>query len=505
MEKTFLEKVESKFGKEIFDEYEILGTYETYNKKIEILHKNCNTKFMMRPNDFLNGHRCPECARKKRAKKSTLTLEKYKEKVEKIFPGEYEILSDSITKLKDKIKIKHISCGNIYEATARNLLRGMGCKKCAAIKSGLKQKGISKPHKTVKSLEQFKLDVLNAIGPDYEVIGEYITSNKHIKIRHKCGYEYDVLPHNIISHKTTCPKCVNKTRSKEEQEVLDFIKSIYTGKIEINIRDNGDIKYEIDIYLPDLNIGIEYDGLYFHSDKKIDKHYHRNKMNYFYKKGIRLINIFEDEWLNKKEIVKTKLKNILGVSNSKKIFARKTIIKDITKSEKDEFLKNYHIQGEDTSSIKTGLFYNDELVAVMTFVKPNSSKNGKGKYQYELSRYATKYNIVGGFSKLLKYCITKYNIESIGTFADLRWSSRDSNVYEKNGFKLEHISKPNYWYIPKNTIARLHRVSYQKKKLKKLFPELYDDNKTEIEIMKEAGYNIIYDCGNLVYKMEIAK
>ena len=156
MNEIFTEKIKKKFGCDILDEYEILDEDSGYNKKIGFLHKVCGSKFYMTPNDFLNGHRCPECAKKKRAKKSTITIEKYKEKVEKIFPNEYEILSDNIEKLSDKIKIKHKSCGEIYEATARNLLRGMGCRKCSYKKTGEKQRGVKKAPRETKTTEEFK-------------------------------------------------------------------------------------------------------------------------------------------------------------------------------------------------------------------------------------------------------------------------------------------------------------------------------------------------------------
>ena len=98
----------------------------------------------------------------------------------------------------------------------------------------------------------------------------------------------------------------------------------------------------------------------------------------------------------KKDIVKNKIKNILGL-NTKKIYARDCIIREVSAAEKDAFLEINHIQGKDTCCIREGLFYQDELVAVMTFSKPRISLSGtKDKYEYELSRFATSINITGG-------------------------------------------------------------------------------------------------------------
>jgi len=121
---------------------------------------------------------------------------------------------------------------------------------------------------------------------------------------------------------------------------------------------------------------------------------------------------------------------------------------------------------------------------------------------YELSRFAidTNYQVPGAFSKLFKYFVDNYEFNEIITYADRRWST--GNLYEKCGFELDHISKPNYWYIRgKNSgRQRMHRYQFRKSKLEKLFPDIYDDNKTEYKIMLEAGFFKIYDCGNLVYK-----
>ena len=247
-----------------------------------------------------------------------------------------------------------------------------------------------------------------------------------------------------------------------------------------------------------MNIGIEYDGLYWHSDEKRGKYNLIEKTNFFANMGIRIVHIFEDEWKNKQEIVKRKLKNILNC-NEEKVYARKCEIREVNTSDKNEFLEKYHIQGKDVSKYRFGLFYNNKLVSIMTFGSPRYDKD---KSCLELIRFASSINVVGGFSKLLNYVIkTIPNINKIVTYADLRWSSETKNVYLTNGFKLSHKSKPDYFYTTGEN--RIHRYAFRKSVLKEKFPEYYDPNLTEKEIMEKTKYFSIHDCGNAVFYLEV--
>jgi hypothetical protein len=228
-------------------------------------------------------------------------------------------------------------------------------------------------------------------------------------------------------------------------------------------------------------------GDYWHSEKYKPSEYHLKKTIECEKNGYKLIHIFEYEWLNKQEIIKNKLNFYLN-SYKECVYARKCIIKEIDSKTKNEFLNQHHIQGEDKSKVKLGLFYKDELVAVMTFGKPRFNKN----YEWELIRYATSKHVLGGAGKLLKYFERNYNPKSIITYADRRFSQ--GNMYYKLGFKLDHISNPNFIWIDKKHNIK-SRMNSQKFKI------ITDENKnlTAEQIMIKAGYNKIYDCGNLVF------
>ena len=256
---------------------------------------------------------------------------------------------------------------------------------------------------------------------------------------------------------------------------------------------------ELDIVIPDKKICIEMNGVYWHSENSgnKDKFYHYNKTEVAKKAGYQLLHIYDVEWLHKNNIIKSMILSKIGKSQNK-VHARKCIILEINPSQKNQFLIENHLQGKDTASINLGLFFNNELVAVMTFGKSRFSK----KYQWELVRFANKKftHVVGGASKLLRYFINKYNPCSIVTYADKRYS--DGTFYEKIGFTKLHESEPNYHYWKSNNPLfdnqLFSRNRFQKHKLKNIL-ENFDSTLSEWDNMKTNGYDRIWDCGNYVF------
>lgn len=280
---------------------------------------------------------------------------------------------------------------------------------------------------------------------------------------------------------------MDRSQSLEEKELKLIIEKYY--KTENNTRKYLNGK-EIDIFIPELNIGIEFNGNYWHCEKKVDKNYHQQKSLLGEEKGIFLYHIFEYEWIYKKEQIINQLNNLLGI-NINKIYARKCVIKKVDNKEKKLFLEENHLQGNDSSSIKLGLYYNDELVSLMTFCKPRFNK----KYEWELSRFCSKSgcNVIGGASKLFKYFIEKYKPQSIISYSNIAHTK--GKLYETLGFKLKEISEPNYvWW--KTNLKPLSRYQCQKHKL---LQQGYIGN-SETDIMHNRKYFKIYDCGNKVWE-----
>lgn len=288
-----------------------------------------------------------------------------------------------------------------------------------------------------------------------------------------------------------CYECypIGTNVSKAEGEIQDFLNSM---DIDYEPSKRGILsgRKELDIYIPDHRLAIEFNGLLYHSENYggINNKYHLNKTIECERKNIQLIHIFEDEWNYKQDIVKNMLRHKLN-KTKQKVYARKCIIKDVAPDIKNEFLNRYHIQGEDRSNIKIGLYHEDILFAVMTFKQLK-------KDIYELSRYSTQGAVVGGASKLFKHFISSYNINEVISFADRRYSN--GNLYNILGFTKKYHVEPSYWYM-ESYGERIYKSHYRKEKIKEKL-DIYDPNLTEWENMQLNGFDRIWDCGLIKYK-----
>ena len=314
----------------------------------------------------------------------------------------------------------------------------------------------------------------------------------------KCDTTFKSILYSGIS--LHCPQCnpILTGTSHYEIELKEFL-SNYILKDDIIMNTKSVLKggYELDIYIPSKNMAIEFNGIYWHSENSggKDKNYHLRKTKECKELGINLIHIFESEWINKRHVVEEIIKSKLGIFE-RRIYGRQTTVKEITSTDKNMFLETYHIQGKDLSTVKLGLYYNTELVSVMTFSKSRYNRN----IEWEISRFVNKSGdiILGGASKLFNHFIKTYNPQSIITYSDIRYFNGD--VYDKLGFTFIEDTNPNYFYfLPKiDELTLRSRIQFQKHKLKDLLKE-YNDDMTEFENMTLNGYDRIWDCGNKKY------
>ena len=296
---------------------------------------------------------------------------------------------------------------------------------------------------------------------------------------------------------TICNPVGSYYNSGYEIQLQEFIKENYIGNIILNDRKMIKPK-ELDVYLPDLKIAFEFNGLFHHNEVTKYNNYHLNKTEMCEQQGIHLIHIYDDDWIYKQKIVKSRILNLLGKTENK-IYGRKCIIKEITDNKLiRNFLNENHIQSFIGGQVKIGLFYNDELVSLMTFGKQRKSMGIKSeKNVYEMLRFCNKLNtnIIGSASKLFKYFIEKYKPVEVISYADRSWSRGE--LYYKLGFQLIHKTPPNYYYVIDG--IRKHRFNFRKDKL---IRDGFDPNKTEHEIMLERKIYRIYDSGNLKMKFK---
>ena len=278
-----------------------------------------------------------------------------------------------------------------------------------------------------------------------------------------------------------------------ESELMEFIKQ-YCPDAK---RDRSILSgQELDVYIPSRALAIEFNGCMWHSEYFGHKStvYHLAKTELCEEEGVRLIHIFEDEWILHKDLVKQKLRHILGVNNSVRIPARKCIIKELDVEEAKTFFEKNHLNGFSYAGIHIGLFYGDELVSAASFRTIN--KHG----DWELSRFATDTNRIcsGACGKLLKYFINKEAPLTIVSYADRRWSQSKDNMYEKIGFTFSGYTKPLFkYYNPKvDRVKRLHERTVRNLLIKEGWKKT---NLSKGEMARQLGYDRIWDCGLIRY------
>jgi hypothetical protein len=350
------------------------------------------------------------------------------------------------------------------------------------VKEKLKQTSLNKWNSTnYKSSEIDKLGTIINLDSGYV---RYLGDSIYLMSCHK-GHNYEIKYDNYYHRKKigqdTCSVCqpISSGVSITENQILDFIKSFYTGKIVQSYRDS----FEIDIFFPELNFGIEFNGVYWHSEIFKDSDYHLNKLEHFKQRGIKIVNIWEDDWTYKREIVKSQIRNWIGLTGNK-IFARNCEVRKLKKTA--QFLDSNHIQGSDNSTVKLGLFLGDELVSVMTFDRFEGRKKMK-ESQWNLSRYCSKINttVVGGASKLLKFFVSNWKPERIISYADKTWST--GQLYYKLNFKLIDETKPDYKYLLGD--RRIHKSRFRK--------SITGISESNLDRVK------VWDCGKMKFELFI--
>jgi len=450
--------------------------YQNENSKL-VLKCTIHGEFTIDWASLKGNHGCSKCGYIRVGEKTRTPLEEIKQKVQSLG---YELLSKSYDSWDQKLILNCNKHGE-FKKTVYSINIGQGCQGCGYDSSGNIRR------KTQKQFEE------EAADKGYTVLGTYSGASHKIRLNCIVHGEFVIVPGDLIQGHG-CQKC-SLSYSKPQGELFDFIKEQCSDTIE-NTR--AIIKpQELDVYVPSLKLGIEYCGLRWHSEQfQDDKNYHYVKMKKCQTKDVRLITIFEDEWLEKKHQIKNHLLSVLGKS-SIKIGARKTEIKEVPKTEALKFLQETHIQGGVRLEIAFGLYYQSELVGIITGNKHH--RHGQDE-AFVLNRMSFKHgvSVQGGSSKLLKHLISyakSAGYSKIVSWSDNRWS--EGNVYLKTGFILMEDLKPDYSYVKNQT--RISKQSCQKKNLLKKGAT----GSTELEMAKSLGYSRIWDCGKKRWEIQL--
>ena len=424
------------------------------------------------------------------------------EKARQIHNDKYDYSKVNYVNSRTKVCIICPTRGEFWQ-TPHNHLKGYGCAEC----------GKEKSHLSKITTEDFIVKSKEIHGNKYDYSKAcYKTCDTKVCIICPEHGEFWQTPSNHING-SGCPKCANEKRKntllKDTKLFIDAATLIHGEKTEDEIislfseiehqQRNREILngMEIDIYIPSLKLGIEYNGLRWHSEEfGKDHRYHLDKLNKCNEQGIKLIQIFEDEWINHRDICESKLKQICGLNTNPKIYARKCEIREISnKNEVYEFLDKNHIQGRTGFTIALGAYYQNNLVGVMTFKK---EKEG----YWDLNRFATdiNYQCVGIGGKLFKHFTRNYPFIEIKSFADRRWTTDPTNnLYTKLGFDFDSYVPPSYWYYnPKiNPYIRFHKFGFRKQHLHNQYG--LPLTMTEHEMTTALGYTRIWNCGLIKY------
>lgn len=463
--------------KYIYDEVE----YVNNRTPIKIICK-IHGPFWQQPISHISGKQgCPICGRQRAVSKNSKPFSQFIEEARKVHGDKYMYDENTYTTALKKMKIICPIHGEFWQTPAHHL-DGVRCPECAKIERGKKRRN---------TFEEFVKCAREVHGDKYIYNDTNYQGNKApINITCPIHGNFSQRPNDHLEGKG-CPHCGHNI-SKAEEEIYQYLCQ-YISSDEIIRHDKKLLEgLEVDILLPNYQLGIEFNGLRWHTEKfHKDKYYHVQKTNLAESKGYHLIQIFEDEWMEHKDIVLSKLKHFICKDGDKgRVGGRKCHIEPISVNLAKEFLTKYHIQGFGSSTVYLGGFYHDELMAVMSFKQEQSG-------MWNLTRYAsnTDYILPGLANKTLSYFIKNYNPTEIKTFLDRRWSHSGNNLYDKMGFKLVETENPDYRYV--DGYERKHKFGFRKQILHKKYG--LPLSMTEKEMTQQLGFERIWDCGLYKY------
>lgn len=290
---------------------------------------------------------------------------------------------------------------------------------------------------------------------------------------------------------------ITGSKRGEQLDVLSYIERITNSDVETEIKPEFMNGLELDIYIPEYNFAIEFNGSYWHSEAHKDKSYHQRKTDLCRCAGVTLMHIWEYDWNDpvKQDILKSQIAYKLHSDKVKHYYARKLTLKEVSSKDSRDFLDENHIQGAVNASVRYGLYDKDELIALMTFSKTQKAR----KEEWELKRFVTKKytSVAGGASKLLKYFV-KNNSGDLMSYANNDFAHNDA-MYSKLGFEKVGHTQQGYKWVKSDSVLSRNKAQVSRLKAGKVSSEPYLENDTEGSYMRRLGYHKIYDAGNDIY------
>jgi hypothetical protein len=419
---------------------------------------------------------CPKCAARATGDRCRRGIKEFIQKATEVHQGIYGYSKVVYESNHTPVTITCTEHGDFSQAPADHL-DGHGCQRCAW------DSAPGQPPRDITSvIRQLKIVHNNKYDYDME---SYTTVRGSMRVICPKHGEFISRVSNMLLG-TRCPVCQT---SKPQEKILDLIKSITHEHVISNDRKALEGK-ELDIFIPNLNLAFEIHGIYWHSSvapKRTSewvKWHQRDKLDLCKQKGIRLVQYFEDEIANHWESIEQQIRLMLG--SREKVFARNTKVRKISWGEAKEFLTSVHLQGAGIAGQCWGLYRDTELLSVMVFTHARPSKD-----QWELSRFASKGQVVGGASKLLTAACRELNPQQIISYSDDRFS--EGGLYQALGFSRSHTTMPDYMYVLGN--KRIHKSQFSRRLLPKRLGSEFNPELSEAENCEKLGVPRIYNCG----------
>lgn len=511
-----LDQVLAEFPEEVLDRFDFSNAiYKGALKPITGIVCDIHGEFQQYAAQLRkNGATCPECGAQRRVQSRRLDPEEFIDRAKGMHGSAYDFSKTKYVNMTTKVSVICPRHGAFTISPIKLVAEGQGCPKCGAEKRGKRLTNVNtgklaarvmiKKHaatfvKQAKKVHSDKYDYTETA---------YNGARKKLKIRCPKHGVFEQLAGHHLSRGQGCPQCSHH-QSKPEQEIANFL-SLFTPVVQ---RDRSIIApKELDIYLPEHNLAIEYCGMYWHThktweDERKNKHRHAEKHRLCAAKGIRLITIYEAEWLERPQTIRRLLRAATGNLRGK-LMARKCDLQKISHADAKAFYDKYHPQGGSGYGEHYGLHWKGALVACMRFTLGGNDRGRAAKdRQWTLSRYATRLSIVGAASRLFKAFVKEHQPESVKSFSDNRLFS--GNMYEQLGFDFAETVGPDYQvWSPK--IGLRPKPHYQRRNIQARLKDhglsdVFDPNadpRTETEMTYLMGAGRIYDCGKKRWQWE---
>lgn len=442
---------------------------------------------------FRKGRGCPACGAAERARKKRTSVDDYVAKVSELHGGQYTYDRIGFRTMNGQITVTCPVHGDFEMCANHHYYRRQGCGRCE------------------EEAKKSRILAYRHLSAESKIANTAVSFFDRCRAVHDNRYDYPEQPYRGPKHKLqiVCPthgefrqaawahlsgkgcfKC-GAADPKWERALVEFLSEF--GLAPQRSAPVLDGKH-VDIFIPERNFGVELHGLHWHTERRRGADYHRQKWQLAAEKGIRLIQVFEDEWVNKQDVVKARIAAMLGFGP--KFDARKCEVR-LCDTDGVAFLNAHHIQGSGRASVYYGLYQNDELLAVASFAKARSGAMVTGATSdWEVIRYASIGRVRGGFGRLFKRFLADVGPSRVISYCDLRYG--DGKLYAATGFTLEAITPPDYWWVPNGKTLRVPRYETQKHKLPThpVLKGFYAPGMTEKQVCEAAGWGKIFGVGH---------